>query len=211
MHEASSPQASPASPPPYIETQLTDGEPILLRPILPTDQERLARAPEMMSAQALENRFLHPVHHIDRQLLRYLSRPDQQNHVAWGALPHNRRNHPGYGVARYFLLDEPKRAEFSLSTVDEAQNRGLGTLMLALVWELALSQHVEYFYAEISVENYFLVRKLKQIGATAEREGSVYLVQFPLKKTTGVEVTTSFAQRLAANRKFIRQQLRQMK
>lgn len=207
MHEASFPQASPASPTPYIETQLPDGEPILLRPVQPSDQKRLAQAPQLMSARALEKRFLHPVHHLDEQLLNYLSHPDQKNHVAWGMLPKTSRDHPGYGVARYFILDDPQWAEFSISIIDEVQERGAGTMLLALLCERALRSQVRYFYAEISADNMFFVNRLKQIGATAELDGNVFLIRWDIKGSSEVEVTTSFAQRLASFRKFFRKKV----
>lgn len=205
MGKSLNPQdSSPASP--MLSARLSNGREVQFRPLTENDAPRLDRAHEVLSPQTLERRFLHPVHQLDRNLTHYLTHIDQHDHIAWGVLPANQPDHLGYGVGRFIRLPSKDTAEFAFTVIDEQQGNGLGTIMLALLWEDALRHGVVRFTAEISHENYFLVKRLREIGAESERDGNTFHLSFSLEQRL-VEVGTTFAQRLASYRQHFRRQL----
>lgn len=115
-----------------IPIRLRDGTPILLRPVLSTDRQRLREGFDRLSSASRFFRFFRNVKSLTDADIEYLTNIDQTRHVAWCALDLSREGWPGLGLGR-FVRDEndPTQAETALVVVDEMQGRGLGTLLLA--------------------------------------------------------------------------------
>lgn len=152
--------------PPHTELRfrLPDGTPVLLRPIRPEDREALREGFERLSPASRRTRFFGAVDHLTEDQLRYLTEVDQEQHVAWGATT-DTDPPEGLAVARFARLPEdPTTAEVAVTVVDAWQNRGLGSLLLAVLYLLALRLGVQRFRAFVLLENEALVQGLRALG-----------------------------------------------
>src|SRR5947207_5929492 len=107
---------------------LRDGSPVVVRPILPEDRDRLVEGFARLSDESRYRRFGTPVRRLTDEQLRYLTEIDYETHMAWIALDPATPGEPGLGVARYVRLPgEPEVAEAAVTVVDSHQGLGLGT------------------------------------------------------------------------------------
>jgi len=68
----------------------------------------------------------------------------------------------------------------AITVIDEYQNKGVGTILLAILYYRALCSGLRYLTGYILVENWkFAVRFLK-LGATITRSGSEYEIKLPV-------------------------------
>lgn len=152
-----------------IELQRGDGGSLLLRPILPTDRDALVEAIRTASAETLSRRFLSggPP---SSATINYLVRVDYVDHFAWVALDPRGADQP-IGVGRYVRLQaDPETAEVAFTVRDDAQGRGMGTLLLGAVGAVAKDAHISRFVASTRSDNIAMIRVLTRVGATFDRD-----------------------------------------
>ncbi len=183
------PRAAVALPdlPPILSFTLDDGTPVALRPVLPSDRERLAVGFEELSEESRRFRFLGALTRLSPAQLDYFTRIDHVHHVAWGALDLTHPERPGFGVARFVRLrDAPGVAEFSLTVLDTAQGHGLGSLLLAVLYVLAPTVGVRTLRGVVARENGKMTTWLRRLGAeVAEDESSELVFDLPVYTDLG--------------------------
>lgn len=133
---------------------------LTIRPICPEDAPRLARLLERCSAQMTDDRYFTPI-----QRPRPWTLQDQAN------VDHHRREavvvgcaDEIVGIAQYETL--PARADeagIAVLVEDAWQRRGLGTVVLARVSELASSRGVGQFGATVLGSNAAVLRLLRRL------------------------------------------------
>jgi GNAT superfamily N-acetyltransferase len=141
-----------AALPPAREIALRDGMPILVRPILPEDKDRLREGLTRLSRASRYRRFL-------------------------TALDPTQPAQPGLGVARYVRLPEdPTTAEAAVTVLDQYQGRGIGTILLEVLAASARQHGIRRFRAYVLAENVTMVEILRDLGAMVVRDGSLLRV-----------------------------------
>jgi RimJ/RimL family protein N-acetyltransferase len=149
-----------------LRLTLEDGTPVLVRPVTKDDRSRLAEGLARLSPRSRLSRFFSPFPYLSEEQLRYLTDVDQDHHVAWGAVTDDDAM-VGLAVGRFARLpDEPSAAEVAVTVVDEYQHRGLGKIMLALLYLSAQRLGLERFHAHVLLENSSLVQALQALGGT---------------------------------------------
>jgi GNAT superfamily N-acetyltransferase len=194
-------EGAPVEP---VEVELRDGSTALLRPIVPSDKERLAEGLHNLSSRSRFLRFGSSVSKLTEEQLRYFTELDYDDHVALGAIDPEHPERPGMGVARYIRLKEsPKVAELAVAVADEYQGRGLGTILLAVLVHIARARGVEVFRNYVLEQNDEMLEMLDQLGATRRSiGGGMYEVDMPIPTsdaaipdTPAGRVLRSFAKR----------------
>jgi GNAT superfamily N-acetyltransferase len=179
------PMPSPKKLRPSFTLPLLDGTPALFRPVMPEDKARLQEGLEMLSPQARYLRFFSPVNHLSDEELRFFTEVDQINHVAWGAINPDDPDFPGLGVARFVrILEAPEIAEAAVTVIDRYQRKGLGTILVCLLYLLARDLGVQTIRGTILPENRFLIDWLHSLGGTTEYHEGAILVDMPVRKET---------------------------
>jgi RimJ/RimL family protein N-acetyltransferase len=133
--------------------RLSDGTPITIRPIQPSDRELLAGALAHLSPASVRARFLAPKDHFTQRELDYLTQVDGYDHVALVA---EVADDPGQwiGVGRYVRLpDQPDTAEVAITVADEWQGKGLGRLLGTLLAQAAGECGIRQFVATMLADN----------------------------------------------------------
>ena len=171
-----------------LRLTLDDGTPVLLRPVRPDDAALLEQGLQHLSTESRITRFFSPVAHLSEHQLDYLTRVDQQTHVAWGALAISSERPSGsqddvvgLGIGRFARLpEEPSVAEVAVTVIDEAQRHGLGYRLLALLYCLARRRGIETLRAIVMTQNQGLARRLHALGGTVEREHDQVTLDLPV-------------------------------
>lgn len=109
-----------------------------------------------MSPASRYLRFFAPKSELTDAELRYLTECDGVDHVAIGATRVDADGHEtdGLGVARFIRShDAPLVAEAAIAVVDEAQRKGLGTLLFVRLVAAAAERGIERFRCDVLAEN----------------------------------------------------------
>ena len=160
-----------------LELQLRDGSPVAARPLGPAHRRQIAEGYRRLSPESRYQRFwVHTGELIGDRMLNRLLNADQVEHAVWAVVDPT-REYPGIGAASYWRSQEdPLEAEFSATVLDADQGRGVGTLLLAVLWLTAYSIGIERFVSHVMPENRKAVRWLVDTGAEGEWDG--YKVTF---------------------------------
>jgi len=162
---------------------LRDGTQVLLRPVIPEDRERIENGMVALSAESRYSRFFTTAARLSDQQLRHFSEVDQHNHVAWVALDSSKPKHPGLGIARFIRTnEEPTVAEMAFVVIDAYQCRGLGTILLAVLYLVAEARGIQVLRAVVLSENTSVCNWLRNLGAMELYEWGEYRLDLVLHR-----------------------------
>lgn len=175
---------------------LQDGSRVLLRPVLSEDRERLKNGLALMSSESRYFRFFAYVSKLTDEQLQYFTEVDQKNHVAWIALDPSAQNLPGLGIARFIRLEEqPHLAEMALTVIDAHQQRGIGTILLGILYLMAQVNDIHVLRAMVLPENGRVCNWLNSLGAVGRYMEGVYQVDLPVHRDLSLLPQTPPGQR----------------
>ena len=161
--------------------QLPDGAPVLLRPVTPADEPLVVEAFRRLSPESRYYRFWSHYPEIPAEMAKRLADPDGGNHVAWTAQIPELPNDPGYGAGSYWRSrTAPDEAELSFTIADEAQHRGVGTLLLAVLWTIGTARGVKVFTGFALPDNYAVHDWFRALGADVRWDGGQFSILLPL-------------------------------
>jgi protein lysine acetyltransferase len=149
-----------------IPVRVRDGTDLLLRPVLPGDDERTVHGHIQFSSETLYRRFM-SARAPTPALMHYLAEVDYVDHFVWvvtdGSDP--------VADAR-FVRDpnDPTVAEIAFTVADAYQGRGLGSLLIGALSIAAKVDGVERFSARMLSENTPMRAIMDRYGAVWERE-----------------------------------------
>src|SRR5215212_956957 len=172
----------------YVWVEETrEGEPITIRPIRPEDEPLMVRFHESLSEQSVYMRYFHMLGLSQRTAHERLTRIcfiDYDREMALVA----ERTDPEtgereiMGVARLSRLATgfDDEAELSVLVSDRYQRRGIGTLLVSKLLEVARTEGIQHITAEILFENYPMQRIFKKLGFRLHRDTEEMVVKADL-------------------------------
>jgi len=151
---------------------LQDGTRVVARALVPADRVALADAYRRLSPASRYNRFwTHGGDVIGDKMLDRVLRQDLATHVSWAVLDPSREL-PPMGAASWWRDGESsKEAEFSAVVLDDDQGRGVGTLLLAILWCIARRAGIETLVAYALTENRQAANWMRDTGANGMWDG----------------------------------------
>jgi len=166
----------------FPRTMTVNGLRVCIRPVTPSDRERLLEGIRSMSVETSYRRFFTPKFYPSEETLHYLTHVDGEQHMALGAVDCTRPGFPGIGAARYIrLADQPAVAEAAVVVLDAYQQRGIGSLLIAALSRYAAAHDIERFRGFVLAENRSFLAFLRDLGAVNERaHGGVIQVDVPV-------------------------------
>ncbi|HEY8682986.1 MAG TPA: GNAT family N-acetyltransferase [Rhodanobacter sp.] len=120
----------------WIES-LRDGTRVLIRPLRAEDREREEAFIQRLSSQALRYRFLGSFKQVSPTLLDQLMHVDFRHQAAFVALVHDNGTLREVGISRYCSTDDDEHCECAVTVADDWTQRGLGTVLMRHLIELA--------------------------------------------------------------------------
>lgn len=167
-----------------LNLSLADGTPLLVRTIRPEDRDYIAEAFRRLSPESRYFRFWTRVRELNARLVDEICNPDQKDHVGWVVLHPSRDDIPGIGGGSFWRLkDDPETAEVSFTVADEYQGRGVATLLLAVLWEHALSLGIRRLVGHVLHQNIAMRAWWDALGASEQEAQRHWLTTLILDET----------------------------
>ncbi len=178
----------------HLEISLHDGTPVLARPLFPEDRAALGEAYRMLSPEARYHRFwTRTGEMIGEGMLDRILRQDPENHVSWCVLDPS-REFPGIGAASWWRNSaKPEEAEISVTVLDGDHGRGIGTLLLALMWLTAFRAGIRQLVAYSLMENRAASAWMRACGASGEWDGYKLVFRWDLEDLDALPETPASA------------------
>jgi len=155
-----------------LEIELRDGPPVIVRPLIPEDRPELAEAYRRLSPEARYNRFwTHTGEVVGDKMLDRVLLQNPQTHVTWTVLDPTREFSPLGGASWWRETNHSADAEISLIVLDDDQGRGIGTLLLALMWLTAFRAGAESMTGYVLAENRQAAGWMRDCGGRGEWDG----------------------------------------
>jgi len=150
-----------------IPVTVRDGTELLLRPVLPGDNERTMQGRVLFSNDTLYRRFMSP-RVPSPALMEYLAEVDYVDHFVWVMTDGD-----GNPVAdARFVRDDhdPAIAEIAFTIGDAYQGRGIGSFLIAALSVAARVDGVEKFSGRMLADNVAMRTIMDHYGAVWERD-----------------------------------------
>jgi len=126
---------------------LRDRTHVIIRPLVPQDRDEERRFIEQLSSEACHFRFLGTVRHPSEALLDRLTQLDPRRDVAFVAVHAEGAHETIIGVSRYSVDAGDGRCECAVVVDDEWQNKGLGTLLMRRLIDVARARGIRTMYS----------------------------------------------------------------
>lgn len=152
MSALPSPHPSAPAYPRWSET-LRDRSHVLIRPLAPQDRDAERAFIEGLSAQSRRFRFLGQVGRPSEQLIERLTQIDYEHEAAFVAVVAEDAHEKIVGASRYSSDAEGLRCECAVTVDDDWQHKGLGTLLMRHLIEVARARGIRSMYSIDSAEN----------------------------------------------------------
>lgn len=147
------------------------------------DREKFLDGFKKLSRKSVYHRFFGFMKELSAQQIEDFLNMDKKDHVAWTAFDIVNDDAIGIGVGRFRRsASNPKEAELALTVIDEYQDKGVGTVLLAIMYYLGIKLDIEVFTGVMLADNSKLIRRFKEMGAEMIRKGTEYEMRLPIFK-----------------------------
>jgi GNAT superfamily N-acetyltransferase len=132
---------------------LRDGTHVLVRTLHPEDIELERRFIEALSPTSRRFRFLETMRDPSAALLRQMTVIDPATDAAYVALLGKGPQATEIGVGRFSAQADGQDCEFAVTVSDEWQNKGLGTLLMQRLIEVAKARGIKSMHSSDAADN----------------------------------------------------------
>lgn len=151
-------------------TQARDGTPIQIRPIKPTDEALLHDMFYRFSRETVYQRFFAIRNYMLHSSLQTFCNIDYAHDMTLVAVRRMGESELIVGMALYALNKKTGFAEAAFVVSDEYQDRGIGTLLLRKLTQIALGRGVKGWTADVLANNLRMLRVFEKCGFPVESE-----------------------------------------
>ena len=149
-----------------IETQSSDGRPICLRTIRPSDQQRIREGITDMSDRSRYLRFFSAFREPPESIVKRLSAVDGHDHIGWGAILLNGDDNPPIAAAHAIRLDiHATTGELAIAVLDDYQGLGIARMLIAAVLCDCLDEGIDSLEMQVMAENSSAKSLVRALGA----------------------------------------------
>jgi GNAT superfamily N-acetyltransferase len=146
---------------------LTDGQRVVIRPVLPQDEAVTGAFFRELRAASRYDRFLGPMRTLPPGLLAHLTHVDYSDHLALMAEVFADGHETVIAEARYARGPDKTSAEFAVSVADAWQGKGLARLLLGKIARRAVAAGVTRFCGETLASNQRMLALARKAGFVA--------------------------------------------
>jgi GNAT superfamily N-acetyltransferase len=150
-----------------IDVWIGNGQRVLIRPVLPQDDELTSAFFGSLPARARYDRFMAPMPSVPPDLVRRFTNVDYASHLALVAEIFTGGRETVVAEARYVCGADPSVAEFAVSVAEEWQSRGLASLLLGKLLCRAANAGIARVVGETLASNDKMLHLARKAGFTA--------------------------------------------
>ncbi|MCK5469050.1 MAG: hypothetical protein KAI99_11080 [Cyclobacteriaceae bacterium] len=162
---------------------LRDNTYLCFKSLEKSDREKFIEGFKKLSKASVYHRFFGFMKELSDKQLEDLLNTDKKDHVAWTALDIKNDDMIGVGVGRFKRsTTNPHEAELALTVIDEYQNKGTGSILLAIMYFLASKLEIDIFTGFILSDNSKLIQRFRELGAIMTRTGNEFEMRLPVFK-----------------------------
>ena len=163
---------------------LNDGTEIFFRPVKPTDEGALSEMLYSLSPQSIRTRYMMQTKTFPHKDVQQITNIDYQQNLAIVATVPGVSGEEVVGIAQYFLDPKTSSAEVAFIVQDEWQQKGMGTVLLDYLTEIAKQRDVKSFFAKVLPTNKAMLTVFYNSGykVNTEFDGDVYHIKYDLAK-----------------------------
>ena len=149
-----------------IETVLSDGRPVCLRTIRPSDEARIRSGIAEMSDRSRYLRFFSAFRAPPESIVKRLSAVDGHDHIGWGAILLDGQDYPPIAAAHAIRSEElPWHGELAIAVLDEFHGLGLARMLIAAVLLDCLKEDLPVLEMQMLAENRAAQNLVTYLGA----------------------------------------------
>lgn len=165
---------------------------MVVRPLTPEDKQNLAEGYRLLSPEARYQRFwVRTGDVISDSTLDRLLQANSADHAIWAVIDRS-RDYPGLGAASYWRSGtDPTDAEFSVTVLDTDHGRGIGTLLLAILWIQAYQSGIETLTGYVMPENQQAIDWMCDTGADGHWDGYQAVFRWNLGGVSSLPMTAA--------------------
>lgn len=162
---------------------------------MPDDRPAVAEAYRRASPEARYNRFWSNTGDVlGEKMLDRVLRQDPDTHMSWTVLDLSREFSPMAAASWWRDANHPEEAEISLMVLDDDQGRGIGTLLLAIMWLSALDAGLDSIVGYVLIENRSAARWMRDCGGIGEWDGYKLIFRWRLDNLDTLPETRAAAE-----------------
>jgi acyl-CoA hydrolase/RimJ/RimL family protein N-acetyltransferase len=132
---------------------LDDGTQINIRPMHPTDENRVRGLFHSLSEHTKYYRFMSHITKVPQKQIQNFVYIDYRSEMALVGTVPEAHGEDIIAIGRYYIVPQTNRAEVAFVVRDDWQNRGIGTSLFKLLIMIAKQNGIEGFDAEVLIEN----------------------------------------------------------
>ncbi|PKL50229.1 MAG: 4-hydroxybutyrate CoA-transferase [Planctomycetes bacterium HGW-Planctomycetes-1] len=161
---------------------LNDGTEIFFRPIKPTDDPALSEMLYSLSSSSVQMRYMTHTVNFPHKDVQQLTNIDYRQDVSIVGIVPGAAGEQIIAIAQYYLDPKSQAAEVAFLVQDEWQKKGMGTLLLAYLTQIAKQRGVKKFYAKVLANNKPMLTIFNNSGFNVKTEfdGQIYSVMYDL-------------------------------
>ncbi len=156
-----------------IHAALADGSAVCIRTIRATDEERMRKGIEQLSAHSRYLRFFSSQRSLPDGVIEKLIQVDGHQHIAWGAILSNDAEDPAIGAVHVFRDSEHSaNGEFSVAILDEYHGMGLARMLTAVLLINCRLEKISSLLVQTLSENRAALNLVRSLGGERSRTAS---------------------------------------
>jgi len=161
---------------------LRDGTEIFFRPIKPSDEPSLSEMLYSLSEQSVKRRYMSRTKAFPHSDVQRLTNIDYNKDLAIVGVVPGVSGEEIVAIGQYFLEPKTQVAEIAFIVQDEWQQKGMGTLLLEYLTQIAKQRDVKSFYASVLPNNKPMLAIFYNSGykVNTEFDGEVYHITYDL-------------------------------
>ena len=159
---------------------LSDGTPMVVRPIRPEDADIEQEFVRNLSAEARYFRFMRTIDELSPEMLVSFTQLDFSREMAIIAVINEQGRRKQIGVARYAVNPDGRSCEFALTVSDEYRGQGIGSQLMDAMMEAARGHGVQVVEGEVLANNRRMLSLMQELGfsvSTSPEDPSIRRVE----------------------------------
>jgi GNAT superfamily N-acetyltransferase len=156
---------------------LSDGTPIKIRVVRPTDDNAILELFHSLSPRSVYFRFMAPLKHLTERQLKDLMVHNPKKDIALVVTLYSGTKEIIVGWGGYYQLSEHCEVEVALMVADHWHGKGIGRLLLAHLTGLARQMEFSVMIAEVMPTNLAMLKTLAGCSCPVRRKWEDGIIQ----------------------------------